>query len=250
MNPMLLAILAIVLQFSSLCFAESDLEKAMKVLDILEVRNQTFSDSYNPEFDGVEYTKLMTIAVDTSPGMRGWVDWALSAPPPSTEAMKRSGRAVLDQNITRALANKVGLFVPEKHIQPDLKSEAYQNAREALDFAFEVLGVSKTSTYHSDQHPRFSGLLLYELMLETYLHADTNTFVNPRDFVHGYANRKKQNLHKPLGGETGIEPIQFQIDAYFERYGSHMSQEYVSGLFSRASASGLDASKSCHDKVL
>jgi hypothetical protein len=230
-----LAILCLVMP--SLCFADDYTSKALKVLELLELKDQKFDSSFHPEFNGLTYEQLLVLAANTSSGTQAWIDDALRRPPPTplSDAIKKSGKAVVDERIVESLRNKIDLFVPGRQIKHDAKS--VNEAREALDFAFEVFGVNKSATFTSKEFPQFNGLPLYDLVMEAWLHADTNTFVNPINFIQSAIFNKKQKNRRPWSSiiDGGVGEIQFYVNEFLQKYSKHMSSDYTASLIQRTS---------------
>ncbi len=221
-----------------------DARNALKVLEILDLKDKKFSDLNRPELNGIEYSRLITFATTISTGMRDWIEWALSAPPPP-ESMKAQARSMLDSKIIEYLTNKVDLIDPSRRTFTNKNAEETAKVKDALNFAFEVLGVDQATAYHSDKHPRFNGLSLYDLMMEAFYHSDHTTYAGARSFVETYAKRKRDNVRTPLTSETGIVAIHTEIDHYIERFGAVMSPKYVATMIQRTSLPSTGMGNRC-----
>ncbi|MGZ3722086.1 MAG: hypothetical protein ACXVA9_04090 [Bdellovibrionales bacterium] len=224
--------------------ADSSTEKSLRILELLDLRGQKFpAGTRYPEFTGYDYEYLFPLAAKINTHMQAWIDDALASRQVLTPALKRSGQEVVNERINSALANKTDLFDSQKTLQYEVNSLSYRRMIETLDYAFGILGLSKSAIYRSDKFPRFNGLLIYNLMIEAYLHADHSVFVNPYSFFNLYTGMKRDKVTQPMGDGTGIsygpEALTFIIEEFFERYSDCMSEHYISEMTKRNSPGSL-----------
>ncbi|MCB0349032.1 MAG: hypothetical protein KDD37_09350 [Bdellovibrionales bacterium] len=222
--------------------AAVDLSKeGLRVLELLDLQWQRYSDPRYPVLEGYEYKLLFGVLLKVSGSTRGWVEeinriYSADSGRTVSDRDKRAGRDKINSDLGQALSNKVVLFSEKPMPMTDAELQKYQEAREVFDFAFSINGISKNTVYGNTEIAGvYRKLNLYHLLVEAYMRASYGVFVNPINLFNFYKNLKEQKAMNPnlnLADSKGEffrsnDALLQTAHEFVEKFGSLMSESYL-----------------------